>query len=658
MRLGRWVPLAAICVPALVAAQVTPAQRVIEFRFTPTARAQIALWLEKPDGSFVKTFFLTQAVGLRGIGNRPGASEMNSGFHWPYGRREGALPIWAHRRAAAPGAAQFKQVIFQDRTSEGFASRTSEDSTSESYFCLSFNSATTEKDALDAVSCASGFNSDKGRFLTATDVAAKYGEPLDLNDSNLPPECKDPSKVGANCNRTLDLVSLYPPRRDATRCSTSGCADREDVATYADHARQVMPDIDSVTMATPLGGDREQSFLFAVPADLTDGDYVAWAEVNTEGDTNATFTFSTPDGGRWDSWAQNYGYSYRGQPSVAFRVPITVGRAGSFQTAQPTGYGDVSGFGSEGGVLHPMDSKITNDSTGAPGSGVDRLRLTEGKDYRLQVVVRGGPGPSGGTGGAAGAAGGSGSGGAGGSTGEVDPCLAASMAPQAPSDVQVTPVTDVKHSHEWGHLHFVVAPSAIAIHDYDVRVSTTAITSDNPESFDHARGANVASLEDGMLVVPTTGAPGTAVDVDFGQLQPSTSYFVAIRAKNQCAALSPYVVGSFSTTKINFTKLSGCFVATAAYGSALEPKVEALRKARDALRSRSPLFAAATDLYYRSGPVAANVISRSDTARAVFRTLLAPVAAAAQAALPLAMPSDSTNGVPFGGLGPRASGLR
>ena len=207
--------------------------------------------------------------------------------------------------------------------------------------------------------------------------------------------------------------------------------------------------------------------------------------------------------------------------------------------------------------------------------------------------------------------------------------------------MQVTPVTDVKHSHEWGHLHFVVAPSEAAIPDYEVRVSTTAITTDKPDSFDKALSANVASLENGMLVVPTNGAPGTAVDVDFGQLQASTTYFVAIRAKNLCASTSPYVVGSFATTKINFTKLSGCFVATAAYGSALEPQVESLRKARDALRSRSPLFAAATDLYYRSGPVAAAAISRSDTARAVFRTLLAPVAAAAQAALPPTTPPAS-----------------
>jgi len=226
-----------------------------------------------------------------------------------------------------------------------------------------------------------------------------------------------------------------------------------------------------------------------------------------------------------------------------------------------------------------------------------------------------------------------------GGAGEVDPCAVLSDPPSTPADVRVTPVADPKHSHEWGHLHFVVPASPVQIHDYEVRVSEEPITTSEPASFDRARQANIASLEDGMLLVPTGGAPGSSMDVDFGHLMPATTYFVAIRAKNACAQVSPYAVGSFATTRINFTKLAGCFVATAAFGSAMEPQVEALRQARDALRTRSELFAAATDLYYRSGPVAANVIARSDSLRALARTLLSPVVAAAQTASSINEPS-------------------
>ena len=196
------------------AAKVT-IPRAVEFRFTPTARAQIALWIEKPDGTFMGTVRLTQAVSVRGIGNRPGASQMNSGFRWPYGRRLGALPVWAHRRAAAPGAAQFRPVIFQHRTSEGCASNAGcggADSSLESYFCLSFKPETTRQDALDAVSCASVFSSDKGRYLTEDDLANGYAEPIETAD------------VGTM--RPLESTSLYPPRRDGAGCGqAAACID-------------------------------------------------------------------------------------------------------------------------------------------------------------------------------------------------------------------------------------------------------------------------------------------------------------------------------------------------------------------------------------------------------------------------------------------------
>src|SRR4026208_4959 len=82
------------------------------FHFSTTPRGQIAIWIEKPDGTFLATVGLTQAVSVRGIGNRPGATQMNSGYHWPYGRREGVLPIWGRRRAAAPGALAIPRGLF------------------------------------------------------------------------------------------------------------------------------------------------------------------------------------------------------------------------------------------------------------------------------------------------------------------------------------------------------------------------------------------------------------------------------------------------------------------------------------------------------------------------------------------------------------------
>jgi hypothetical protein len=92
---------------------------------------------------------------------------------------------------------------------------------------------------------------------------------------------------------------------------------------------------------------------------------------------------------------------------------------------------------------------------------------------------------------------------------------------------------------------------------------------------------------------------------------------------------------------MKFTQLSGCFVATAAWGSAMAPDVAAMRKVRDRLRPQSTMFAVAADLYYRSGPAAAEVLRRSDTARALVRRFLGPIGAASKAAVALAQPRQT-----------------
>ena len=71
----------------------------------------------------------------------------------------------------------------------------------------------------------------------------------------------------------------------------------------------------------------------------------------------------------------------------------------------------------------------------------------------------------------------------------------------------------------------------------------------------------------------------------------------------------------------------GCFIATAAYGSALEPRVELLRRLRDAhLLTNRPgrAFVAA---YYRYSPPVANLIAASPALRLLARLALAPLCA-------------------------------
>ncbi len=584
-----WRSLLGLGVAALLGStESAHAQRVLEVDFTPTRRAQIAVWLAREDGSYIQTIALTQAVALYGIGNRPGASQMNSGFRWPYGRREGALPVWAHARASAPGAELFNRVIFQNRTSEGHASRSSNDYSRDDYFCLSFDSSASQRGALDAVTCASAFNSDKGRYTTQEDVNAGYLEPGE-------------SSAGVFSTFALDRFSLYPPRRDLMRCDSPGCFDHADVDRYAGDARRVMPEIDAVTVATQPG-DMPQRLLYTVPEGIANGRYFVVIEVNVEGDygpAHGPTQYPTPQDGtntaareEWDYWAKTYGYPYRGQPSVVYRVPVDIGQSGTTAIASAEGYGSVSGRGSTGGDIQPMDSTIVNDPTGAAGSGADRLRL--GSDG-MRVRVR---------------------------SQSAEACVN-NESPTAIQGLAVTQYADRHNAHRYANLAFTVPSDDDRIVQYQVRVSQEPIT--DTASFERARPANAASLEIEALQLPTGGNAGDLIEVEFGGLAYETEYWIGIRALDDCNAASPIAVAQYTTPPVEFTTVSPCFVATAAYGTPMADEISVLRRFRDRHLRSNPVGEALVDTYYEVGPSMAAWVSESETRREAVRTMLQPI---------------------------------
>lgn len=600
----------ALAIPA--SAHLASAQnRIVEVSFIPTERAQIAIWIERADGTFVRTLRLTEAVALRGIGNRPGALQMNSGFHWPYGRREGVLPIWAHRRAAA--GEPFRRVIFQDRSSEGYASRTSNDASQDDYFCLSFSNDASSRDSLDATTCPSRFNSDKGRYLTEDDVRAGYAEPFEDEGG------------ASSAMRAMDTTSVYPPRRDLPGVRGS---DHEDAGTYVADSLAVMPELDAITMAT-LPAEMRRTIQVVLPADFEDGDYKILLEVNVEGDYAEAWDperFPTPmvgGSGSWDFWAISYGYPYRGQPSVLFEVPFRVGNAGgTWQTSDPVGYGDIHGLSGE---VQDMDGSITDDPETRPGSGADRLQ----EDPRGRVEVHVVPTNV--------------------CTGDDPPpqcftecdatrpcdegfvCNATSecvgicdvvMAPESLGALELT--LDEERSWEYAHVAFVAPISAREVTSYQIRVGTVPFEA-GMEFASWGVEAKVASLEQEALVLPTGQAPGTRIEADLGHLMPQTHYYVGVRATDECGAPSPVAIAEIETTEIIFTTVSPCFVATAAYGSPMASEIGALRRFRDRHLMNNAVGRGLVALYYDLGPSAADQIREDDSARSVVRHILAPI---------------------------------
>jgi len=79
------------------------------------------------------------------------------------------------------------------------------------------------------------------------------------------------------------------------------------------------------------------------------------------------------------------------------------------------------------------------------------------------------------------------------------------------------------------------------------------------------------------------------------------------------------------TTAADQTGGIKCFIATAAYGSYLDPHVQALREFRDKHLLTNPLGRKFVDFYYRNSPRVAGFIAQHAPLRFAVRSLLAPI---------------------------------
>lgn len=320
--------------------------RVINLEFTPGGIAgvsddpqidpQIVAWLETPNGDYVKTIYITQAVGRFGLGNRPGRFDFNSGPLWPYGRRVTVFPVWSKKHGEL-----FPQVEFQSGGEDALSHRM-EESSQEVHYCKPLHK-TMDKGSWDAATCATSAFTDKGIMGAA--------------------------------------MMSYPPRNDLVYVPGT---DAPSVERY-----KQMNQFDAVSQATPKLGTVTRAD-WAMPPEVPSGDYMLFMEVSLERDFNGEYTPTkypaplTPEG-RPIPYAE-YGVPYRGQPSVVYRVPIQVSMDGTTfgATDRYFGYGDPLGVD---GAIRPPDATISETVI---DSGASRLRLTsrDGEMFRLRVEAR------------------------------------------------------------------------------------------------------------------------------------------------------------------------------------------------------------------------------------------------------------------------------
>jgi hypothetical protein len=444
-------------------------------------------------------------------------------------------------------------------------------STTENFYCRPLE----KSQIVDALTCPTPFfNSDKGRF--------------------------DPAG-----NRIL-----YPPRHDvaASQCRVAsqcggqqGCNDSPDCLMLAD-----LDDVAAISAATPNPYTQSPYVgMWMVPGTLPDGSYWVFLEVNKQYDQDAgqcpsgndrdcppfaptcdpSTHFCARHPSHYDQSLLAYGIGANfGQPSLVWAMPIQIDQAAS-HTSTTNGYVGYTDWDLPQGNLFAPDGTIAD----RPGTGAGRLAHVTDTDgtWQFKVISR--------------------------------PCGDCTMAPAPP------PIADL---------------DVKAIHGDDIRVSFTQVGfGATPVAGYQIRYTNAAQMSDDDFVTANPGpmvppaAPGTKVSFDLTQhdgIQAQRQYTVGVRSLGDCMKASPLSTKTVTTPRQEFVTLSGCFIATAAFGSELEPEVVTLRRVRDRVLLRHALGKALVALYYGISPPLARAIAGEAALRASVRVLLRPEIALAQ----------------------------
>jgi uncharacterized repeat protein (TIGR01451 family) len=158
--------------------------------------------------------------------------------------------------------------------------------------------------------------------------------------------------------------------------------------------------------------------------------------------------------------------------------------------------------------------------------------------------------------------------------------------------------------------------------------------------FDDVRCLQTGTAECVVSEIAAGETLGLSITSDTFQNYNAANYHLTVTASTSDVDYAPendfsetdVFMDGFSTCQdidigIGFGELgpSGCFIATAAYGSPLDPHLDTLRNFRDRFLLTNSPGRAFVSFYYRYSPPMADFIADRDWLRAIVRTLLTPV---------------------------------
>ena len=156
-------------------------------------------------------------------------------------------------------------------------------------------------------------------------------------------------------------------------------------------------------------------------------------------------------------------------------------------------------------------------------------------------------------------------------------------------------------------------PIIINVNITDITLSSASITWDTDDISDSL--VRYGTSSENYMEYVIDEMPVRNHSILLTGLEQNTTYYYVVNSTNPDNL-------SDQSGEYDFTTVSGCFIATAAYGTSLHKNIDILRNFRDKILVQTPPGRTLVTTYYSTSPPIANALAKNDSLRSAVRLLL------------------------------------